>query len=71
MRASYFKRIQAPPIIILSKRAFGFDLRETQWPLYTPRKYLDLKERALKTPSPSPSPSGRGRGEGGPSSSVT
>jgi NAD+ synthase (glutamine-hydrolysing) len=24
----FFKRIQAPPIITVSKRAFGFDLRE-------------------------------------------
>lgn len=26
---SYFKRIQAPPIIVVSRRAFGFDLRES------------------------------------------
>ena len=26
---SYFKRVQAPPIIIVSPRAFGFDYRET------------------------------------------
>ena len=32
LRASCFKRIQAPPIIVLSKRAFGFDLRESQLP---------------------------------------
>src|SRR5690606_11935547 len=27
-KLSVFKRIQAPPIIAVSKRAFGFDLRE-------------------------------------------
>ncbi len=29
-KLSYFKRIQAPPIITVSRRAFGYDLRETQ-----------------------------------------
>ncbi len=29
-KLSYFKRIQAPPIIAVSRRAFGFDLRESQ-----------------------------------------
>ena len=37
LRSSFFKRIQSPPLIVLSKRAFGFDLRETQWPAYQPR----------------------------------
>jgi NAD+ synthase (glutamine-hydrolysing) len=47
MRINFFKRIQAPPIIVLSKRAFGFDLRETQWPAYTPTSFALLKERIL------------------------
>jgi NAD+ synthase (glutamine-hydrolysing) len=47
LRISYFKRIQAPPIIVLSKRAFGFDLRETQTPGYTPRRYGELKKQVL------------------------
>lgn len=47
LRMSYFKRVQAPPIIVLSKRAFGFDLRETQWPAYMPRGYDELKEKVL------------------------
>lgn len=47
MRSSYFKRIQAPPIIVLSKRAFGFDLRESQLPAYTTRAYRALRKRAL------------------------
>lgn len=29
-KLSYFKRIQAPPIIAVSRRAFGYDLRESQ-----------------------------------------
>ena len=45
LRASCFKRIQAPPIIVLSKRAFGFDLRESQLPAYAPRAW----ERAKRT----------------------
>ncbi|MBT4498496.1 MAG: NAD(+) synthase [Gemmatimonadetes bacterium] len=47
MRINYFKRIQAPPIIVLSKRAFGFDLRESQLPEYRPRIYEQLKAKAL------------------------
>ena len=43
MRINYFKRIQAPPIIVLSKRAFGFDLRESQLPGYSPRAYERVK----------------------------
>ena len=48
LRISFFKRIQAPPIIVLSKRAFGFDLRETQRPAYRPRLYEELKARLLE-----------------------
>jgi NAD+ synthase (glutamine-hydrolysing) len=47
LRINYFKRIQAPPIIVLSKRAFGFDLRETQCPSYVPRRYDELKAQVL------------------------
>ena len=49
VRISYFKRIQAPPIIVLSKRAFGFDLRESQLPAYTPRAYRRARESLLCT----------------------
>ena len=34
MRRSVYKRLQGPPIVVVSERAFGFDLRETiinQW----------------------------------------
>lgn len=48
VRINYFKRVQAPPIIVLSKRAFGFDLRETQWPAYVPRRYEELKAEVLQ-----------------------
>ena len=48
VRVNYFKRIQAPPIIVLSKRAFGFDLRESQLPEYRPRIYEELKRAALE-----------------------
>ena len=47
VRITTFKRIQAPPIVVLSKRAFGFDLRESQLPAYEPRKYGVLKEKVL------------------------
>ena len=47
LRASYFKRIQAPPIIVLSKRAFGFDLRESQLPAYAPRAWERAKRALL------------------------
>ena len=47
LRGSFFKRIQSPPLIVLSKRAFGFDLRETQYPDYRPRQYEQLKEQLL------------------------
>ena len=29
LRKSVYKRLQGPPIITVTKRAFGFDLRET------------------------------------------
>ena len=48
LRASYFKRIQAPPIIVVSKRAFGFDLREYQAPGYRPRGYDALRAEVAR-----------------------
>ena len=47
VRINYFKRVQAPPVIVLSKRAFGFDLRETQMPAYVPTIYESLKEKVI------------------------
>ncbi len=46
-KINYFKRIQAPPIIAISKRAFGFDLRESQNGFHFTRAYLKLKEEIL------------------------
>ena len=48
LRASCFKRIQAPPLIVVSKRAFGFDLRESQGPEYRPRRYAALRAEAAR-----------------------
>lgn len=47
-KMNVFKRIQAPPIITVSKRAFGFDLREAQNGVYFTRRYYRLKEKILR-----------------------
>ena len=54
LRVSCFKRIQAPPIIVLSKRAFGFDLRESQLPAYSPRACEQAKQALLGDGQPVP-----------------
>ena len=41
------KRIQAPPIIAISRRAYGFDLREAQCGVFYTRQYLQLKNKLL------------------------
>ncbi|MGK7396891.1 MAG: NAD(+) synthase [Candidatus Cyclobacteriaceae bacterium M3_2C_046] len=46
-KINFFKRIQAPPIIVLSRRAFGFDLRESQNGIHYTRNYLKLKAALL------------------------
>lgn len=38
------KRIQSPPIIVVSRRAFGGDLQESQMKPYYTEKYFKLKE---------------------------
>lgn len=43
------KRIQAPPILALSRRAFGFDHRESQTKVLWTKEYLRLKDKLLKT----------------------
>jgi NAD+ synthase (glutamine-hydrolysing) len=45
---SVAKRIQAPPILAISKRAFGYDHRESQIGPYYSRRYLELKAKVLK-----------------------
>jgi NAD+ synthase (glutamine-hydrolysing) len=54
LHMSYFKRIQAPPVIVVSKRAFGFDLRESQLPVYTPKIYDERRKRVLDTSMDTP-----------------
>lgn len=46
-KLSYFKRVQAPPVIAVSKRAFGFDLRESQNGVHFTRRFQALKARIL------------------------
>lgn len=43
-----FKRHQLPPVLIASRRAFGFDRRETMAPAFTTERYRVLKDRCLK-----------------------
>ena len=42
------KRIQAPPVLAISRRAYGFDHREAQNSILYTSRYLDLKEKLLK-----------------------
>ena len=42
------KRIQAPPVLAVSRRSFGFDHRETQTPPYYSKKYYELKKQLLE-----------------------
>ena len=42
------KRIQAPPIISLSRRAYGYDHREAQLSPYFSIEYYKLKDELLK-----------------------
>ena len=41
------KRIQAPPVLAIKRRAFGFDHREAQMGAWFSGRYLELKEQAL------------------------
>ena len=42
------KRIQAPPVLAVSRRAYGFDHREAQNGPYYTKKYRALKARLLQ-----------------------
>jgi NAD+ synthase (glutamine-hydrolysing) len=44
---SFFKRHPAPTVPILSRRSFGFDLRESQLSSFFTSRYYDLKQLAL------------------------
>ena len=41
------KRIQAPPILSISRRSFGFGTRESQNRIYYTAKYLQLKNKII------------------------
>jgi len=45
---SVAKRIQTPPLIAVTRRAYGYDHREAQLPTFYSRKYLALKKQLLK-----------------------
>ncbi len=47
MQRSVFKRVQAPPIIITSKSAFGYDIRESMLPWEPTPAYGRLKAEVL------------------------
>ncbi len=47
MAKSVFKRIQMPPIVSLSRGAFGNDYREAQLGVIQSKRYLELKEKIL------------------------
>lgn len=51
-KGSFFKRVQAPPIVAVSKRAFGYDLREAQIGARFTRAYERLKREILAPPPP-------------------
>jgi len=42
------KRIQAPPVLAVSRRVYGFDHREAQNRTYFTARYLEMKEDILK-----------------------
>lgn len=46
------KRIQAPPVLAVSRRAYGFDHREAQNRPYFTARYRQLKEQLLKNCPP-------------------
>jgi NAD+ synthase (glutamine-hydrolysing) len=43
-----FKRVQSPPIVLTSKSAYGFDIRESMLPYVPTRRSEDLKKEILK-----------------------
>ena len=51
IQRNVFKRVQSPPIIITSKSAYGYDIRESILPYCTGRIFEDLKQKVLAMPS--------------------
>ncbi len=48
IRLNVFKRVQSPPIIITSKSAYGYDIRESILPYETSREHDELKAKILQ-----------------------
>ncbi len=48
LNINYFKRVQSPPILTISKSSFWFEYREAQNPVYFWEKYKKLKNLILK-----------------------
>jgi len=48
LQRNVFKRVQSPPIIITSKSAYGFDIRESMLSYETSQEFQSLKEKILK-----------------------
>ena len=52
MQGAVFKRIQFPPLILISRGAFGSDVREAQMRPETTKRYRQLREQILAMPKP-------------------
>ncbi|MCH2189170.1 NAD(+) synthase [Candidatus Gracilibacteria bacterium] len=48
LQINFFKRVQSPPILTISKSSFGFEYREAQNGVYFSRKYEELKKQILE-----------------------
>lgn len=44
---AYAKRVQSPPVLAISRRAYGFDLRESQTKPFYSSRYYELKKQFL------------------------
>ena len=49
--AGVFKRLQTPPIVMVSRGSFGSDFRENQMKVERSQRYLDLKTQILNKPT--------------------
>ena len=47
VQRNIFKRVQAPPIIVTSKSAYGYDIRESMLPYVETKEYEKLKGKVL------------------------
>ena len=47
IQQNVFKRIQSPPIILTSKSAYGYDIRESMLPYESSIAYDELKKQVL------------------------